>query len=123
MLTVDANVILRLILNDNDEMVEKARTQLLSDTFFIKREVIAEVIYVLSGVYKTERKDVARTILEIMETDGIFIESENIVRYAMNVYQTHTLDFLDCMLHAYQSVENEEAFTFDQKLQRLLNRK
>jgi len=120
MLIVDANVILRLVLNDNEEMVRKARTKLLADTFYIKREVIAEIVYVLAGVYKTQRMDAAKAIFEVMETDGIFAESEDTVRYALNTYQTHTLDFVDCMLHAYQNVEGEAVFTFDQKLQKLL---
>ena len=121
MLIVDANVILRLILNDNDEMTGKARVQLLSNEFYIKREVIAEVVYVLSGVYKADRRDVGAAILELLETEGIFVESENTVRYAVNAYQTHALDFVDCLLYAYQNVEREKVFTFDKKLRKLLD--
>ncbi|MCL2344138.1 MAG: PIN domain nuclease, partial [Firmicutes bacterium] len=77
MLIIDANVVLRLILNDNEKMVKEARTQLLSDTFFLKREVIAEVVYVLSGVYKTKRDDVGKAILEVLEAEGVLVESED----------------------------------------------
>jgi predicted nucleic-acid-binding protein len=120
MLVVDANVVLRLILNDNEEMVEEARTRLLSDTFLIKCEVVAEVVYVLSGVYKTGREDVGKAIFELLETENIFVESEDTVRSAINTYQTHNLDFVDCMFHAYHIVEGEKIYTFDKKLKKLL---
>ena len=120
MLIIDANVVLRLILNDNEKMVKEARTQLLSDTFFLKREVIAEVVYVLSGVYKTKRDDVGKAILEVLEAEGVLVESEDTVRYAIDTFQTQALDFVDCLLYAYHSVEGEKIFTFDQKLQKLL---
>jgi predicted nucleic-acid-binding protein len=120
MLIVDANIVLRLILNDHREMVEKARTKLQTNTFSIKREVIAEVVYVLAGVYKTDRQNVGKAIFGVLDTEGIVVESEDAVRYAINTYQTQALDFVDCMLYAYQNIEGEDIFTFDQKLQRLL---
>jgi predicted nucleic-acid-binding protein len=120
MLIIDANIVLRLILNDHEEMVGKVLAKLLTDTFFIKREVLAEVVYVLTGVYKTDRMNVGKAIFRVLETEGIFVESEETVRYAISTYQTHSLDFVDCMLHAYKSVGGEEVFTFDNKLQKLL---
>jgi len=121
MLIVDANIILRLILNDNEKMVNDARTQLLSNTFYIKREVIAEIVYVLAGIYKTERLDVGKALLELLDTEGIIVESDETVRYAINTYQIQTLDFVDCLLNAYHKVEDENIYTFDQKLLKLLN--
>jgi len=120
MLIIDANVVLRLILSDDMEMVEKARLLLETDSFFIKREVLAEVVYVLNGVYKTPREDVEKVIFELLETENIHVESENIIRYAISTYKSHSLDFVDCLLHAYQDVDGETVFTFDKKLNKLL---
>jgi predicted nucleic-acid-binding protein len=121
MLIVDANVVLRLILNDNKEMVEKSRSLLETQSFLIKREVLAEVVYVLAGVYNTTREDVEKVILELLETEEILVESENIVRYAITTYKSRSLDFVDCLLHAYQDVDGEIVFTFDKKLNKLLS--
>jgi len=120
MLTVDANVILRLILNDNEEMVKEIYAKLQEDTFLVKREIIAEIIYVLTGVYKIDREKAGNVIFKVLETEGMFVESEDAVRYAITVYQARALDFIDCMLYAYQKTENEKIFTFDKKLQKLL---
>jgi predicted nucleic-acid-binding protein len=120
MLIVDANIILRLILNDNEDMVNQARTRLLTDTFYIKREVIAEVVYVLSGVYNTGREDVRKAILELIDTERIIVESEDVVRYAIDAFKMHKLDLVDCLLYAYNQVDGEGVFTFDKKLKKLL---
>ena len=86
----------------------------------VKREVIAEVVYVLAGVYKTTREDIEKALFELMDTERIFIESEDIVRYAITTYKTHSLDFVDCLLHAYQNIDGDTIFTFDKKLNKLL---
>ena len=121
MLTVDANVILRLILNDNAEMVKAARLALSKDFFFIKHEVLAEVVYVLAKMYNVSRDDISKAITGILKNRRIRVESKKTVRYAISAYQSHSLDFVDCMLYAYQIVREEEIFTFDKKLQKLLN--
>jgi len=121
MLIVDANIVLRLILNDNEDMVNQAHTRLLTDTFYVKREVIAEVVYVLSGVYNTGREDVGKAIFELIDTERIFVESEDSVRYAIDAFKVHKMDFVDCLLYAYNQVDGEEVFTFDKKLNKLLH--
>jgi predicted nucleic-acid-binding protein len=122
MLIVDANIVLRLILNDNEDMVNQARTRLLTDTFYIKREVIAEVVYVLSGVYNTGREDLGNAIFELIDTERIFVESEDAVRHAIDTFKAHKMDFVDCLLYSYNQVDGEDVFTFDKKLEKLLTK-
>lgn len=47
---VDANVILRYLLNDHQEMSQQAKAVIDSGAY-TKPEIIAEVVYVLKGVY------------------------------------------------------------------------
>lgn len=51
---IDANVILRYLLGDHPQMSEEAR-QIINEGAYTLPEVIAEVVYVLKGVYKIER--------------------------------------------------------------------
>ncbi|MBQ3798010.1 MAG: PIN domain-containing protein [Butyrivibrio sp.] len=51
MVMLDANMILRYLLNDNAEMAETAEKYINSGNVIVTIEVIAEVIYVLKGVY------------------------------------------------------------------------
>ena len=52
--------------------------------------------------------------------DDIACEHEAAVRYALELYRNHTLDFADCMLAARFVVEGTPVLTFDKKLNRLL---
>ena len=62
MVLLDANVILRYLLNDNTEMAEKAEQIIAAGDASVTTEVIAEVVYVLKGVYKLERSLIAKTV-------------------------------------------------------------
>ena len=52
MVLFDTNVILRYILQDNPEMAENVEQQLSNSICLIPVEVVAEVVCVLSKVYK-----------------------------------------------------------------------
>ena len=62
MVIFDTNMILRYLLNDNEEMKNTAKRYLIDDKVYVTIEVIAEVIYVLKGVYKMERSDIVSTL-------------------------------------------------------------
>lgn len=47
---IDANVILRYLLGDHPQMSEEAR-RIIEDGAFTLPEIIAEVVYVLKGVF------------------------------------------------------------------------
>ena len=123
MIIIDANAILRYILNDNADMATKVRELLVNNKVTVRFEVIAEVVYVLTGVYKATREDVEKAIIELLDTERIYVESEDIVRYAITTYKTHSLDFVDCLLYAYQNIDGEVIYSFDKKLNKLLDKK
>lgn len=110
---IDANVILRYLLNDVEEMAKKSEEIIKSDAWTLP-EVIAEVIYVLKSVYKVEREEIANAILEILKE--IEIEHKKTVIEAVKIFSETNLDFVDCILIAYKKIENAEVFSFDKKL-------
>ncbi|ABP65738.1 hypothetical protein Csac_0084 [Caldicellulosiruptor saccharolyticus DSM 8903] len=56
---IDANVILRFLLNDIAELNQIAKEIIKNNEVLILNEVVAEIVYVLEKVYKVERKDIA----------------------------------------------------------------
>lgn len=50
----DANVILRYLLNDNEELSDKAVKIIEDNEVLLPNEVIAEVVYVLDKVYNVK---------------------------------------------------------------------
>ncbi len=115
---VDANVILRYLLNDNQEMALQAKAVIESGAY-TKPEIIAEVVYVLKGVYHATREDIRTFIREMLKS--VRCTESEAVAYAVDVYADTSLDFVDCLLIAYHVLGKEDVFTFDKNLAKRLN--
>lgn len=111
---IDANVILRYILNDHPEMSAKAKTFIASGNAYTKPEVIAEVVYVLKQVYQIERNTIRDFIFKLFH--DISCPDAKCVLLAMDIYASVSLDFVDCLLIAYHRINHETIFSFDKKL-------
>lgn len=81
---------------------------------FTLPEVIAKVIYILKSVYKVNRDEISDAIFEILKE--IDIEHKNTVLKAVEIFSETNLYFVDCILIAYNQVENYKIFSFDKKL-------
>lgn len=114
---IDANVILRYLLGDHPQMSEMAR-QIIEDGAFTLPEVIAEVVYVLKGVYKIERDEIGRTLIEFL--DEAAVENQEAVCEALSLFAVTSLDFVDCILIARHRILGEEIASFDKKLNKML---
>ena len=110
---IDANVLLRYLLNDVEEMAKKS-AEIINAGAFTLPEVIAEVIYVLKSVYKVSREEISEAILKIL--NEIEVEHKNIVIESVKIFSETNLDFVDCILIAYNRIENVKIFSFDKKL-------
>ena len=117
---IDANVILRYLLNDTPEMSSKAKELVSSGNVYTKPEIIAEVIYVLKGVYQIDRNNIRTFIYSML--DDISCAEDKCVRMAIDIYSLVSLDFVDCLLIAYHKINNENVFSFDKKLNKHLDR-
>lgn len=116
---IDANVILRYLLNDHPETSLQAK-EIIASGAYTKPEVIAEVVYVLKGVYQVTRNDTRRFIGELLRC--VSCTEVLAVKAALELYADTSLDFVDCLLTAYHQVNGEEVFTFDRKLIRYLEK-
>jgi len=118
---VDTNIILRYLLNDIPEQSEIARLELKSGNVKILTQVVAEVIYVLSKIYKINRKEISENLLKIFSLDGVIIENEEIVVFAITEYGNSKLDFVDELLYANSKIKGTMVKTFDISLQEKLD--
>ena len=119
-LILDANVILRLILNDNKEMVEKSKNAIKTHKIFIKNEILAEVIYVLQKVYKVAKLEICDTLLNFIAIDEVEAESKEFLNCALTAFKNNNVDFVDCLLYTYNKIAGSEVLTFDKALNALL---
>ena len=114
---IDANVILKYLLGDHPQMSEEAR-RIIEDGAFTLPEIIAEVVYVMKGVYKIERDTIGRTLIEFL--DEVTVENQEAVCEALSLFSETSLDFVDCILIARHRVLGDEIASFDKKLNKML---
>jgi predicted nucleic-acid-binding protein len=114
---IDANVILRYLLKDHPQMSEEARRGIEEGAFTLP-EVLAEVVYVLSGVYQVERTEIGRTLTDFL--DEISIDNQESVQEALSLFSETSLDFVDCIIIARHRILGEDVMSFDKKLNRML---
>lgn len=120
MVLFDTNAILRYILQDNTEMAESVKMELDADDCHVTVEVVAEMVYVLSKVYKVERSLIAKTIEHLIDMDGALIAEPQVVLHAAFIYASTKLDFIDCLLVGYAKMKGYNVFTFDKALKKQL---
>ncbi|OEG63616.1 putative nucleic-acid-binding protein [Halanaerobium saccharolyticum] len=122
MLIIDANVILRYFMNDSKDMSKKAAQIIESENILLLSEVIAEVVYVLEGVYNLDKNKISNTILELIDYDNINIKEEELIINSLKKYKEVNLDFVDCILYSYNQIKKFDVFSFDKKLNREMKR-
>ena len=119
MIRIDANVILRFLLADNEQMFETSK-KILKNDVFISNEVLAEIIYVLEKVYEFDRNIIFDILYSLMSLDNIKNFDKYFILKALEVYNAIKLDFVDCLLCAYSKVD--EIKTFDKKLLKCIDK-
>ena len=121
MIIVDTNILLRYLLEDNEELSPKAIEIMDNNEVFIPTEVIVEVSYVLKKVYNVEKGKIYEAIKLLLDMDDVKFQNKDTIELAFNIYSEKNLDIVDCMLFAYNKNENYDIKTFDKKLDRLIN--
>lgn len=104
-LLLDANIILRHLLQDHASQgpaasalfadAGKGRCRLIIDAL-----VIAECVYVLTGYYARDRKQIAFALDQVVQGNGIEVPQRDIVRDALQRYSKTQVDFQDAWLAA-----------------------
>ena len=117
---IDANIILRYLLNDHHEMSPKAKEILFSDSVLVLTQVVAEVVYVLDGVYKIGRPDITAALRKVSVIPTVQIECRDIVLSALDEYSKSNLDFVDELLYAHSQATGYPVQSFDKALNRKL---
>lgn len=116
---VDANVVLRFLLQDNEKQFQQVKDVIQRKNCYVTLEVLAEVCYVLEGMYQVERKDIVNSFRKL--NNDLIILNVNILFRALEIFdKTPKLDFVDCLLYGYRKEKGIDIITFDKKLQKRL---
>ena len=115
---LDANVLLRFLRADDPTQYKKAQK------LFVRAEngkirlilldvVIAEVVFVLTSVYKYDRIKVSNALQPFLTHGGIDCEKSAILSDSLNRFATINVDYMDCYLAAVAYARGCTISSFD----------
>ena len=120
MSVVDANVVLRYLLDDHTELSQKAADMLGQQNVTLPLEVACEVVYVFQKVYAVDRQEIQHYLSHWRNEQLVNMDRPAVFLKALEYYGASTLDFVDTLLWAYNAVEQPDVFTVDKKLRRCI---
>lgn len=116
---LDANAILRLLLNDSTEKNKIVKETIEKERCLALMSVIQECVYVLEHYYNVPRDQIKDEFINLKTV--VYVENEDIYDKAFDYFvKTPKLDFVDCLLCAYKELINIDVLTFDSKLKKKL---
>jgi predicted nucleic-acid-binding protein len=118
---VDANIILRYLMDDHEELSPKAKAIIDDFTVEVPVEVLCEVVFVLSGYYAIERLTISKKLQEFFIKTQCVLLHRAVILKGLEYFGKTSFDFVDCILAGYAEIEGDKIHTFDSKLQKLLN--
>jgi len=138
MIAVDANVLLRRLLNDDPIQSDRARKLFEKHALILITDVVlAEVIWTLKGKrYKASKADIHRMVMSLLEESNVVFENQQVIWSALNEFINApefdgsdgkcSADFSDAviiqktkMLSAMWGETFDACYTFDRAVQRL----
>ncbi|MEK7655010.1 MAG: type II toxin-antitoxin system VapC family toxin [Pseudomonadota bacterium] len=119
MISIDTNVLVRSLIDDDDLQDRIARDffaqACLTEGLFISSFVILETVWVLK-TKKVARLAIVELIDILLNTPQIMISNSAIMRAALHMYKSGRADFCDyALLHDSLHHQISELKTFDQK--------
>ena len=116
---IDANVILRFFLEDDEEKFQRSKEffrklEFGEDDAFLTEIVFAEVIWVLEKVYRVPRKEISPTFLKLLNYNGLkTVFSKEIFSESLKLYAVHTVDIQDIFLSVLARMKGCKIISFD----------
>ena len=129
MISLDTNILVRLLTNDDPRQAQKARAaldQALQDQhrIWVSLLVTCELVWVLQRLYGYDKTQLALALNALLKFSGLEIENAKAVKTALDALRHSSADFADILL-GYLSAEHGAAhvLTFDKKAAKLNSHK
>ena len=121
MITVDTNVLVRVLVDDpgEGEQASTARDVLRrAGRVYLPQVVQAETVWVLESAYELQKTETVRVLEHILANQAYVLQEEGAFRDALENYRTGSADFADYLILAAAQVAQTELVTFDRRLAR-----
>ena len=111
MVSIDTNIVVRLLVNDDPLQTARALALFKADTIFVSKTVVLETEWVLRAVYNLDRKKVNASITALISLEDVVVEDEAVLFSAVEAH-SNGMDFADA-LHVASSRRADKFATFD----------
>lgn len=119
---IDANVILRFLLGDNEELGPAAEAVILAVergdlSVWCDSVILAEVVWVLSSFYKVERAKITECLLPLIQMKHFLMAEKDRMIRALKLFSGPVPHFGDaCLCAVARDVSEGRIISFDRKL-------
>lgn len=125
MLGIDANVLVRFLVRDDEAQFEKARKLIKREVkagrcVFVSQLVLLETEWVLRSRYNLPKHMIIEAISGLLDATDVRFEDEPAIKAALFVWKDTTADFADCLIGAKnRRLGCRATVTFDAKASKL----
>ena len=102
MKSFDTNVVVRILVKDDPDQCRQAedawREAVADGGAFLTTTVLVEVAWVLRAACKLDRATIAGGLRRLVDSAGVTIEHEALVRLAIDFFESGTADFSDYVI-------------------------
>ena len=113
MTAVDTNVIVRLLVQDDEQQYKLARKVFQKEDLFVPETVLLETEWVLRYAYKHPREMIHQGLIRLLGLPNVSVGNAVKIHNALEWYK-NGLDFADA-LHLAESGHCDRLVTFDKK--------
>jgi predicted nucleic-acid-binding protein len=114
MISVDTNVIVRLLTGDDSLQFERSKTLFSTDNIFIPTSVVLECEWVLRYAYNFKQPEITIAFQSLFGLPNVHLENPSEISNAIGWHQ-NGMDFADA-IHLALSEGAEAFITFDKSL-------
>lgn len=121
--SLDTNILLRILLQDNAAMLTRAQELFARhEEFAVADQAVVEVVFALGGQYGYGRKEIAEAVASLMQNQHLNLNRPLFARVLPHYTTNPAVSFTDCCLEAYAYLNKQTPlYTFDKKLARQLS--
>ena len=121
---LDANILVRYLVADDTKQFQSAMTLIESADeeapLFLPLSVVIELEWVLRSLYSFDKTTLITTFNQLLGTQELVFQDEDIVEVALSLYTENNTDFADCLHIATAHVNDyTPMITFDRKAARV----
>lgn len=120
---LDTNIIIRFLVGDNEEHLEKSteyfeQIEQGSMEVEILSDVLMEAFFVLTKFYKLPKVEVISDLKTILSFEGVVNKDKVILFEALSIIENKNIDFVDALICAKCKFQNYEKLSFDKDLKK-----